>query len=48
MKRTVYDDSYYDIGRSKGEAKAFGIGYHYNVSISYSGIINDIMDVLNW
>ena len=42
--REVEDTIYLDVGKSYGAAAAFVIGYHYDVSISYSGIIKDIVE----
>lgn len=38
-ERTVEEPTYADVGYSDGSAAAFIIGYHYDVNISYSGIV---------
>ena len=42
--REVEDTSYFDASHSYGKAVAFVIGYHYDFSISYSGIIKDLIE----
>ncbi len=42
--REVEDTTYVDVGKSYGSAAAFGIGYHYDISISYSGIWADLVE----
>ena len=42
--REVEDTTYVDVGKSYGAAAAFVIGYHYDVSISYSGIWADLVE----
>ena len=41
-KREVEDPVYFDIGKSYNRAAAFVIGYHYDISISYLGICQDL------
>ena len=45
--REVSDPYYTDVGLSSGVAKAFGIGYHFEYSISFSGMKKDFINYLN-
>lgn len=42
--REINDISYVDIGKSYSAAQAYVIAYHYDVSISYSGILTDTIE----
>ena len=46
-ERRVYDDTYFDIGFSHARSEVFLIGYQYEISISYLGIIKDILAYIN-
>ena len=43
-EREVEPSTYIDIGWSRGKAAAFVIGYHYNISVSFSGMFHDVMN----
>ena len=42
--RETEETSYYDIGFSDGIAAAFVIGFHFNYSVSISGIAMDLYE----
>lgn len=46
-EREVYEPSYFDVELSIGAAQAFAIGYHYDFSISLSGILQDLISYFN-
>ena len=45
-KREVEDTSYFGVGISYGKSAAFFIGYHYNFSVSFSGMAIDIKNYI--
>ena len=44
--REVSNPYYYNVGRSGGQAAAFVIGYHYDYSVSFSGMKDDFLNVV--
>ena len=43
-EREIEENPIFDYGKSGGKAAAYVIGYHYDYSISFAGMIRDVVD----